>query len=75
MKRANKRWARPGAIRVSIGRPVQFRETDSAEEIARDLEQRVAELGADGKTKNGKKRQPSGAAGERCPRCGAENKN
>ncbi|MFY9752178.1 MAG: AMP-binding protein, partial [Candidatus Acidiferrales bacterium] len=55
MKRANKRWARPGAIRVSIGRPVQFRETDSAEEIVRDLERRVAELGADGKTKNGKK--------------------
>ena len=45
-KRAGKSWARPGKIRVSIGAPVRFAETDEAEEIARDLEKRVGELGA-----------------------------
>jgi long-chain acyl-CoA synthetase len=45
-KQAGKSWARPGQIRVSIGAPVQFAETDAAEQIARDLEAHVRALGA-----------------------------
>lgn len=45
LKAAGKRWARPGQIKVCIGQPVRFGETDAAENIARDLERRVAELG------------------------------
>jgi len=44
---AGKHWARPGQIKVSIGTPVRFEENTAAEEVARDLERRVAELGAD----------------------------
>ena len=44
-KRAGKRWARPGQIRVSIDAPVRFSETDEAEKIARELERRVASAG------------------------------
>ncbi len=44
-KQTGKRWARPGEIQVMIGAPVSFRETDNAEEIARELERRVAALG------------------------------
>jgi long-chain acyl-CoA synthetase len=44
-KQAGKRWARPGQIQATIGAPVSFRETDDAEEIARELERRVAALG------------------------------
>jgi len=43
---ADKSWAPPGHIRVSIGAPVRFGESDAAEEIARDLEGRVGALGA-----------------------------
>lgn len=46
-KLAGKRWARPGEIRVSIGAPVRFGDGDAAEEIARELERRVALLGSD----------------------------
>jgi len=44
-KAAGKKWARPGQIKVAIGAPVTFNESDSAEEIARILEKRVSELG------------------------------
>lgn len=44
LKAAGKRWAWPGQVTVSIGPPVQFAETDAAEKIAHDLEQRVAAL-------------------------------
>jgi len=44
LKAAGKHWARPGQVTVSIGPPVRFAETDAAEKIARDLEQRVAAL-------------------------------
>jgi long-chain acyl-CoA synthetase len=47
LKQAGKRWARPGQIKISIGPPVRFGETDAAETIARELERRVAELGDD----------------------------
>jgi long-chain acyl-CoA synthetase len=40
-----KRWAPPGSVRVTIGKPVPFEENAPAEEIARELERRVAELG------------------------------
>jgi len=42
---ANKHWTRAGHIRVTIGAPVEFRETDVPEEIARELERRVKSLG------------------------------
>ena len=38
------KWARPGEIKVTIGQPVNFSETTPAEEIARELQRRVAEL-------------------------------
>jgi long-chain acyl-CoA synthetase len=43
------KWARPGEIKVTIGTPVSFSETTPAEEIARDLQQRVAALAAEAK--------------------------
>ncbi len=43
-KAAGKRWARAGQIKVAIGAPIAFKESDSAEEIARILEQRVSAL-------------------------------
>jgi long-chain acyl-CoA synthetase len=46
---ADKSWAPPGTIRVSIGAPVRFDQSQTAEEIARELEQRVAVLGAGGR--------------------------
>jgi len=49
LKALGKKWARPGRIQVSIAAPVGFRASDRAEEIARDLERRVAGLsGASG---------------------------
>lgn len=45
-KQTGKRWARPGEIKVAIGAPVRFAEKTSAEEIARDLEKRIASLKA-----------------------------
>jgi long-chain acyl-CoA synthetase len=41
---ANRHWTSPGHIRVTIGAPIEFRETDAPEEIARELERRVAAL-------------------------------
>jgi long-chain acyl-CoA synthetase len=45
-KQAGKKWARPGHIRVSIGAPSYFNESEAAEQIARKLEHRVAALQA-----------------------------
>jgi long-chain acyl-CoA synthetase len=45
-KEAGKSWARPRQIAVSIGAPVRFKESDAPEEIARELERRVAALGS-----------------------------
>jgi long-chain acyl-CoA synthetase len=44
LKQAGKRRARPGQIKVSIGPPVRFGETDAAEAVARKLERSVADL-------------------------------
>ncbi len=43
-KQTGKRWARAGEIKVTIGAPVSFRETEDSVEIARELERRVAAL-------------------------------
>ena len=43
-READKSWAPPGHVRVSIGAPVRFSETDATEEIALELERRVAAL-------------------------------
>ncbi len=40
-----KHWAPPGSIRVTIGSPVPFDENANPEDLARDLEHRVAILG------------------------------
>jgi long-chain acyl-CoA synthetase len=45
LRMANKHCTSPGRIRVTIGAPIQFRETDAPEEIARELERRVKMLG------------------------------
>jgi long-chain acyl-CoA synthetase len=42
---ADKSWAWPGTVHVTIGAPVRFDENKAAEEIARELELRVAALG------------------------------
>lgn len=44
LKQAGKRMARPGAVRVSIGEPMEFEPEISADEIARRLETRVWRL-------------------------------
>jgi long-chain acyl-CoA synthetase len=38
------KWARPGEIKVAIGEPVNFSEATPIEEIARELQKRVAAL-------------------------------
>ena len=45
LKQANKHCTAPGHIRVTVGAPVEFRETEAPEEIARALERCVAALG------------------------------
>jgi long-chain acyl-CoA synthetase len=45
-RETDKIWAPPGHIRISIGAPVRFSDSDAAEQIARDLEGRVGALGA-----------------------------
>jgi long-chain acyl-CoA synthetase len=45
LKAAGKKWARPGQIKVTIGSPIRFRDSDAPEQIAQDLENRVAKLG------------------------------
>jgi len=44
LKKAGKRIARPGAVKVNIGEPVRYGPTEKPEAIARDLERRVADL-------------------------------
>jgi long-chain acyl-CoA synthetase len=44
-KQAGGKWAPPGFVRVAIGTPVKFSESQSAEEIAQDLQRRVEALG------------------------------
>jgi long-chain acyl-CoA synthetase len=46
-RKAGKHWVPPGQIKVWIGAPVRFKQEEAAEEIARDLERRVAGLGTD----------------------------
>jgi long-chain acyl-CoA synthetase len=41
-----KRWAPPGAVRVTIGKPISFEEDAEPEKITRELERRVATLGS-----------------------------
>ena len=44
LKRAGKKFARPFAVQVRIGKPVRFEAGTSPEQIARELESRVREL-------------------------------
>ena len=44
LKVKNRKWTRPGAVRVSIGKPVRFDSQISAEAIARELQNEVAAL-------------------------------
>jgi long-chain acyl-CoA synthetase len=44
-KQAGGKWAPPGFIRVAIGAPIKFSESQSAEEIAQELQRRVESLG------------------------------
>jgi len=49
LKQAGRRWARPGQIKIWLGPPVRFGPAGAApaaEDIARELERRVAALGA-----------------------------
>jgi 1-acyl-sn-glycerol-3-phosphate acyltransferase len=44
LREANKHWTSPGHIRVTVGAPVTFPETESPENITRELERRVKSL-------------------------------
>jgi len=44
LKRAGKRFARPHAIRVKIGKPITFPDTQEPQSIARELQQIVEQL-------------------------------
>ena len=44
LKQQNRILARPGHVQVTIGEPVRFSAEQEANEIARELERRVAEL-------------------------------
>jgi long-chain acyl-CoA synthetase len=44
MRERHTRWARDGAVSVTIGPPIRYHETESAENIAKDLQRRVAAL-------------------------------
>ena len=46
IREARSRFNRPGRIRVHIGKPVEFPAGSDPQQIAHDLEQRVASLGA-----------------------------
>jgi long-chain acyl-CoA synthetase len=47
VREAHSRFNRPGRIRVHIGKPVEFPTGSDPQQIARELEQCVAKLGAD----------------------------
>jgi long-chain acyl-CoA synthetase len=44
LREANKHWTSPGHIRVTVGAPVTFSETETPENITRELELRVKAL-------------------------------
>jgi long-chain acyl-CoA synthetase len=44
LKQGNRHFARPGQVKVTIGKPVRFSTDQNPEEIARDLHRRVQEL-------------------------------
>jgi hypothetical protein len=44
LRQAGRRIALPGHVRVTIGAPVRFEAGQDANEIARELQRRVAEL-------------------------------
>ena len=44
LKRKHRMAARPGQVKVTIGRPVRFAADQDANEIAQELKRRVAEL-------------------------------
>jgi long-chain acyl-CoA synthetase len=44
LKQKSRRFASPGEISVIIGKPIQYADTDGAEEIVMDLTERVKEL-------------------------------
>jgi len=44
LKIAGKKWARPGAVVVTIGSPVRYAPGTDPSQIARDLENKIAEL-------------------------------
>ncbi len=47
LREANKHWTSPGHIRVTVGAPVTFAETETPENITHELERRVKDLKAD----------------------------
>jgi hypothetical protein len=44
VKRAGRKFARPGEVRIKVGRPVTFPLDDAAESIAAELQKIVAGL-------------------------------
>ncbi|MGB9242757.1 MAG: AMP-binding protein [Candidatus Acidiferrales bacterium] len=47
LREANKHWTGPGHIRVTVGPPVNFAETETPENITQELERRVKALKVD----------------------------
>jgi long-chain acyl-CoA synthetase len=47
LREANKHWTSPGHIRVTVGAPVTFAETETPENITQELERRVKALKVD----------------------------
>jgi long-chain acyl-CoA synthetase len=47
LREANKHWTSPGHIRVTVGAPVTFAETETPENITQELERRVKALRVD----------------------------
>jgi long-chain acyl-CoA synthetase len=47
LREANKHWTNPGHIRVTVGAPVTFPETETPENITQELERRVKDLKSD----------------------------
>ena len=47
LREANKHWTSPGHIRVTVGAPVTFAETETPENITQELERRVKDLKSD----------------------------
>jgi hypothetical protein len=44
LREANKHWTSPGHIRVAVGVPVTFAETETPESITKELERRIKAL-------------------------------